>query len=366
MLFRSKLIPQSTDQNPIVGPFRLTTVVIMSLSPPRVPDDGTQRTYQLYWCYQCHRGVRVDSTNASEIACPRCFGHFLCEIDVARPRLVVDFTNFDPSPEARLLEALALMLDPPIRRFDPGLYVDPETENRGRTRFRPRNRGSEVGRHRDPEVETRASWPRSRRRRHSFDGIDNPELDTGIRGRPRTWIVLRPFDPSDQFEIPTPTGVDPRNYFLGTGMNELIEQLTQNDRQGPPPAPDSAINRLPTVKIMPEHLTHDSHCPVCKEEFNVDGEARELPCKHIYHSQCIVPWLQLHNSCPVCRLEIPAPSADNARDNESDDSNGGEGRRCPHLRWSQLTSLWPFRARYRSQITPHVDDNVGTPRRSGM
>jgi hypothetical protein len=56
--------------------------------------------------------------------------------------------------------------------------------------------------------------------------------------------------------------------------------MTQNVRPVPLPLPDSPINTIPTVKIMADHLTNDSHCPVCKEEFNVDEEARELPCKH--------------------------------------------------------------------------------------
>ncbi|KAL0365072.1 UNVERIFIED_CONTAM: putative E3 ubiquitin-protein ligase RHC1A [Sesamum angustifolium] len=71
-------------------------------------------------------------------------------------------------------------------------------------------------------------------------------------------------------------------------MNEFIQELTQNDRPGPPPAPESTIEGLPVVELSSEYLKHDSCCPVCKDEFEVGARARELPCKHLYHSECII------------------------------------------------------------------------------
>ena len=319
--------------------------------------------------------VRIASTNPSEIICARCLGQFLCEVDVSSPRLFVDYTNFDPSPQARLLEALALILDPPIRHFnhDPVSEFrgrpwfrqrdqpDPEAESRGRPWFRLRE-------HHDPEAETR---PRSRfRRRHrSFDGRENSiDPEAGIQGQPRSWIFLRPLDSSN----PAPSGYDDRNFFLGPGLNELIEQLTQNDRPGPSPAPDSVINTIPIVSLTQDHLNNDSkHCPVCKEEFDVGGEAREMPCKHLYHTDCIVTWLRLHNSCPVCRQQLPVPNSSEEHavsgENEFEDSYGGGAagaRRRRFLRWSPLASLWPFRPRYRQINIQTADhDDVGTSRR---
>lgn len=37
----------------------------------------------------------------------------------------------------------------------------------------------------------------------------------------------------------------------------------------------------------------------------IDDETKELPCKHMYHTDCIVPWLSMRNSCPVCRFQMP-------------------------------------------------------------
>ncbi|KZV28841.1 hypothetical protein F511_06275 [Dorcoceras hygrometricum] len=278
----------------------------MSLNPPNDGVSGAAGNFQLYWCYQCHRMVRIAYEDPSDILCPRCFGQFLYQIDVARrPRPVLEFTSFDPSPEARVLEALSLMLSQPNRAEGGGL------ERRG-----VRNRGRR--RHRDMDDPINRTWLWPRRRNPMFDeDIDGWGPESGILARPRTWIIVRPTrrDQDRERLVRNGAGVDPENYFSGPGWQELVEELTQNDRPGPPPAPESAIEAIPTVKITPSHLQTGTECPVCKEELKIAMEARELPCNHVYHSDCIIPWLRLHNSCPVCRLEVPLPgSSDHAHD----------------------------------------------------
>ncbi|KAK7267198.1 hypothetical protein RIF29_19863 [Crotalaria pallida] len=139
--------------------------------------------------------------------------------------------------------------------------------------------------------------------------------------------------------------------FIGPGLEELFEHLSVNNRQGPPPATRSSIDSMPTIKITQRHLRSDSHCPVCKDKFELGSEARQMPCNHMYHSDCIVPWLVQHNSCPVCRQELPPQGLRSSRSSNgrtrSSFSNSAGGRvsgRESQGRRNPFSFLWPFRS----------------------
>ncbi|KAM7509584.1 hypothetical protein LguiA_020037 [Lonicera macranthoides] len=43
-------------------------------------------------------------------------------------------------------------------------------------------------------------------------------------------------------------------------------------------------------------------CTICMDGFqSSNGIGKQVPCAHVYHHTCIVKWLSLHHSCPLCR-----------------------------------------------------------------
>lgn len=268
----------------------------LSLTPrSRVIVNGVQRmrTYHYYWCRHCQRSIRTTTTNPSEVICPRCFRELRYELDISRPRLLSNniISASEPTPASRLLDGLALVLDPSVRLQNPD-----ETRQRRRTRVLIQ-----------------------------FIGPDQPTDPVNVI----------PDQPSNAREAALDED----------GLEGLIQELTQNDRPGPPPAPVSAIEALPTIVITPAHLDNDPHCPVCKDEFQVGGEVRELPCNHFYHSDCIIPWLHIHNTCPVCRFELKGLSNNNIQEEGQGDNfhEEEEMRSSLPMNWIlQLFSWWPF------------------------
>lgn len=99
---------------------------------------------------------------------------------------------------------------------------------------------------------------------------------------------------------------NPMDYAWGAnGLDAIITQLlNQFENTGPPPADKEKIQALPTVPVTEEHVGSGLECPVCKDDYGLGERVRQLPCSHLFHDGCIVPWLQQHDSCPVCRKSL--------------------------------------------------------------
>ncbi|XP_011013930.1 PREDICTED: uncharacterized protein LOC105117854 [Populus euphratica] len=71
----------------------------------------------------------------------------------------------------------------------------------------------------------------------------------------------------------------------------------------PIPATKSSIDALERVVLDASASARD--CTVCMEDIDAGSEAIRMPCSHVYHSDCIVKWLQTSHMCPLCRYHMP-------------------------------------------------------------
>jgi E3 ubiquitin-protein ligase RNF115/126 len=217
-----------------------------------------------YWCYQCGRFVRAapqgdDSPSAGGVACPACGGGFLEEMGA-------------PPRAAHLRRPRALHH-----------HAHAETRLRRARRGGAAERASPF----NPVIVLRRSPAAAAAT--SFELFYDDGVGSGLRPLPESMS----------------------DFLMGSGFERLLDQLAQIEAGGlaaahardTPPASKAAVESMPTVTV--DAGDDPQHCAVCKEAFAPGAEAREMPCKHIYHHDCILPWLQLRNTCPVCRHELP-------------------------------------------------------------
>ncbi|KAM0853886.1 hypothetical protein ACQ4PT_050783 [Festuca glaucescens] len=109
-------------------------------------------------------------------------------------------------------------------------------------------------------------------------------------------------------------GVD--TYFLDD-EDTLFGQLAAEAEHEPPAkggraAARAAVEGLPTVVVAEADAARGgaAQCAVCKDGIEAGEAARRLPCAHLYHDGCILPWLAIRNTCPLCRHELPTDDAE--------------------------------------------------------
>ncbi|XP_063703518.1 E3 ubiquitin-protein ligase Iruka [Culicoides brevitarsis] len=104
---------------------------------------------------------------------------------------------------------------------------------------------------------------------------------------------------------------NPGDYAWGReGLDTIVTQLlNQMDNTGPPPLEKEKIEELPTVPIEQEQVDMKLQCSVCWEDFQLNEQVRKLPCTHVFHSDCICPWLANHGTCPICRKSLVAETS---------------------------------------------------------
>lgn len=340
-----------------------------------------------YWCHACSQVVSP-ILEVETVKCPLCQDGFVEEMVTAtapedETPLGLGATDSDRALSLWAPILLGMMSNPRRRRRFRGLgFGDDDVDDEDDEDIESNNHH-----HEDTERGTELESIIRRRRRSSatilqlLQGIragmstepENFGNDNGERGRENMdgerVILINPFNQTiivqgsyDSHNNPQnqPTG-SLSDYFIGPGLDLLLQHLAENDpnRYGTPPAQKEAVEALPTVKIE-ETL----QCSVCLEDFEIGTEAKEMPCKHKFHHGCILPWLELHSSCPVCRYQLPSveykadsngsriSSNNNVGSNNGNGSRSGEGdgRNENGTRLS-LPIPWPLSSLFSSPVS---------------
>eukprot|EP01018_Ginkgo_biloba_P005942 Gb_41745 [translate_table: standard] len=280
---------------------------------------------QEYWCHQCSQTIRI-SNNGDDISCPLCRGEFVEEIG----------SHWEESAVG--LEMDLSLLNPRLLGFFHPLPI--RTQNTEEEEEGERSRGGH------PAImqlfETFASAFEGFRLNNGNEGVlgyGNANHSTNptvvLQGRILNFPIGPPTVGPGSLQVFLDSGGGTQtllpgrfgDYFYGPGLDMLIQQLAENEpnRYGSPPASKAAVEAMPTINIKEDHLGSEcSQCAVCKDEFELGCEVRQMPCKHMYHSDCILPWLAQHSTCPVCRFEMPAEEeTGNCRPNQLHELSSG-------------------------------------------
>ncbi len=104
-----------------------------------------------------------------------------------------------------------------------------------------------------------------------------------------------------------------RSSFVNNDFATFLEErLRQNQNNNKPPASKEAINKLKKFKMSEKYCKKNDKgvleqptCCICISDIKKNEETLLLPCGHMFHSECVVNWLNQNNTCPVCRFELP-------------------------------------------------------------
>jgi len=123
--------------------------------------------------------------------------------------------------------------------------------------------------------------------------------------------------------------INPGDYAWGRNFEDLLNQLFHSGgRPGNPPASQSALDQLPKLPIQQQHIDDGLDCTICKDEFKLDELVTQLPCSHLFHSECVTTWLKMHNQCPVCRYELPTEDKEYEERRRTSYGCPSSNRRC--------------------------------------
>ncbi|CDP07382.1 unnamed protein product [Coffea canephora] len=324
---------------------------------------GSDPNPSQYWCYHCDKRVSIETlADLPDVICHECKNGFVESIGPPAAPAAASDPMDDPSFGNQFLQVLRLIAQaardedapppPPSEHADPSdddyLRIeldgwDNDDDEDDENEIEVRNEDVEENRERvdqnrdqsddddddeeevddeNEENETREETDEDDLRRRRRDVLrlrlrDFAARAANRRNRILDWaeILMGLEDHSIELRLAVPEGEgyigNPGDYVDAAGYEALLQNLAETDsggRRGAPPASKASVEALETTEIKSE--LEALACAVCKDIVGVGEMVKKLPCGHGYHGDCIIPWLESRNSCPVCRYELPTDDAE--------------------------------------------------------
>jgi hypothetical protein len=119
-----------------------------------------------------------------------------------------------------------------------------------------------------------------------FDEHNCPELASGEQ--PDHWLHLA------RALLDSGVAVDLEMEFSRLFGNETI--------------PGASWQFMANIPAAGEADMNDDDCAICLSQMVIGSEEKKpvvLPCRHVFHRNCILPWITRVASCPLCKNELP-------------------------------------------------------------
>eukprot|EP00770_Monocercomonoides_exilis_P005124 MONOS_5098.1-p1 / transcript=MONOS_5098.1 / gene=MONOS_5098 / organism=Monocercomonoides_exilis_PA203 / gene_product=unspecified product / transcript_product=unspecified product / location=Mono_scaffold00144:95755-97349(+) / protein_length=469 / sequence_SO=supercontig / SO=protein_coding / is_pseudo=false len=96
-----------------------------------------------------------------------------------------------------------------------------------------------------------------------------------------------------------------------TAMAQMQARSSSRKRYNGTGVPPSVLSKIRSGPLLKKHSvkpesdvpeTVFGECTICLDSLKVGAQCTVLSaCNHVFHTECIIPWLSQHKTCPICR-----------------------------------------------------------------
>ena len=107
------------------------------------------------------------------------------------------------------------------------------------------------------------------------------------------------------------TNASPREQVTGRARNNALDRMDRIAELPNRSRFERVVDRfywLDEQKLRKNCSTREQICAICQDNFNQDNHVKILPCRHMFHFNCLRRSVCIYrqNTCPNCRSEIPS------------------------------------------------------------